>query len=445
MVNKNDYFETSEDDFTEQKEEEISLEDEGTGMIKNSKIKIEEFFDKKKVAILVCIISALIFVSIYFANQAKKNEKPKEQEKMESISTGTGLDIKDAVNTQNQNTQTPEGVTQDGVANINTTTDGTGTPNLSQYDSQLGSEYNNDNLDSNYGSSSSSFSDILEDKNSNNSTVSEEKSKEWRKSAIGFNKGVSTQTPQTAEQYQEQQQQQVPQNVQQQNENDADQNKQKSKSLFLKQKQDSFYSTNLKNPTIGKYELKTGSFIPAVLVTAINSDLPGDVIAQVRENVYDYRTGKYILIPMGTKIVGKYDSSITYGQNRVLLIWQRLVFPNGSTLVLDNMQGVDLLGNAGLKGKTNNHFWKLMRSVLLSSAINMASGSLESLDVNIEAGSRSRVNIGTGASDAAQNIRSIGERMVEKDLNRQPTIEIKRGKKFNIFVSRDIILSPYRK
>ena len=362
---------------------------------------------------------------------------------MESISTGTGLDIKDAVNTQNQNTQTPEGVTQDGVANINTTTDGTGTPNLSQYDSQLGSEYNNDNLDSNYGSSSSSFSDISVDKNSNSSPVSEEKSKEWRKSAIGFDKGVSTQTPQTPEQYQEQQQ--VPQNVQQQNENDTDQNKQKSKSLFLKQKQDGFYSTNLKNPAIGKYELKTGSFIPAVLVTAINSDLPGDVIAQVRENVYDYRTGKYILIPMGTKIVGKYDSSITYGQNRVLLIWQRLVFPNGSTLVLDNMQGVDLFGNAGLKGKTNNHFWKFMRSVLLSSAINMASGSLESLDVNIEAGSRSRVNIGTGASDAAQNIRSIGERMVEKDLNRQPTIEIKRGKKFNIFVSKDIILSPYRK
>ena len=445
MVNKNDYFETSEDDFTEQKEEEISLEDEGTGTIKNSKITIEEFFDKKKVAILVCIILTLIFVSIYFANQAKKNEKPKEQEKMESISTGTRLDIKDAVDTQNQNAQTPEGVTQDGVANINTTTDGTGTPSLSQYDSQLGSEYNNDNLDSNYGSSSSSFSDISEDKNSNSSTVSEEKSKEWRKSAIGFNKGVSTQTPQTTEQYQEQQQQQVPQNVQQQNENDTDQNKQKSKSLFLKQKQDSFYSTNLKNPAIRKYELKTGSFIPAVLVTAINSDLPGDVIAQVRENVYDYRTGKYILIPMGTKIVGKYDSSITYGQNRVLLIWQRLVFPNGSTLVLDNMQGVDLLGNAGLKGKTNNHFWKLMRSVLLSSAINMASGSLESLDVNIEAGSRSRVNIGTGASDAAQNIRSIGERMVEKDLNRQPTIEIKRGKKFNIFVSKDIILSPYRK
>ena len=449
MINKNDYFETSEDDFTEQKEEEISLEDEGNGTIKNSKITIEEFFDKKKVIILICIISGLIFASIYFANQVKKNMKSNEQEKVDSISTGTELDINDAVNTQaNKNPQVSETTAQSGTENINTSSDRTGTPNLSQYDSQLSSDYSNDNLDSSYGTSTSppSLSNVSENENTNTSATSvapSEKDKEWRKSSIGFDKGVSTQTPQVPEQYQEQQP--ASQNTQQQNENDTDQNKQKSKSLFLKQKQDSFYSTNLKNPAIGKYELKTGSFIPAVLVTAINSDLPGDVIAQVRENVYDYRTGKNILIPMGTKIIGKYDSSITYGQNRVLLIWQRLVFPNGSTLVLDNMQGVDLLGNAGLKGKTNNHFWKLMRSVLLSSAINIASGSLEGLNVNIETGSRSRVNIGTGVSDAAQNIRSIGERIIEKDLNRQPTIEIKRGKKFNIFVSKDIILSPYRK
>jgi len=432
LINKNDYFETSEDDFTEQKEEEISLEDEGNGTIKNSKITIEEFFDKKKVIILICIISGLIFASIYFANQVKKNMKSNEQEKVDSISTGTELDINDAVNTQaNKNPQVSETTAQSGTENINTSSDRTGTPNLSQYDSQLSSDYSNDNLDSSYGTSTSppSFSNVSENENTNTSATSvapSEKNKEWRKSSIGFDKGVSTQTPQVPEQYQEQQP--ASQNTQQQNENDTDQNKQKSKSLFLKQKQDSFYSTNLKNPAIGKYELKTGSFIPAV-----------------RENVYDYRTGKNILIPMGTKIIGKYDSSITYGQNRVLLIWQRLVFPNGSTLVLDNMQGVDLLGNAGLKGKTNNHFWKLMRSVLLSSAINIASGSLEGLNVNIETGSRSRVNIGTGVSDAAQNIRSIGERIIEKDLNRQPTIEIRRGKKFNIFVSKDIILSPYRK
>ena len=296
MVNKNDYFETSEDDFTEQKEEKISLEDEGTGTIKNSKITIEEFFDKKKVAILACIISTLIFASIYFSNQVKKNLKSSEQEKVESMSTGTELDINDAVNTQvNKSSQVSEDTAQSRTENINTAPNGTGTPNLSQYDSQLGSDYNNDNFDSSYGTSTSppSFSNISENENTNTSVTSvapSEKNKEWRKSSIGFDKGGSIQNSQSPEQYQEQQ---VPQNVQQQNENDTDQNKQKSKSLFLKQKQDSFYSTNLKNPAIGKYELKTGSFIPAVLVTAINSDLPGDVIAQVRENVYDYRTGKY--------------------------------------------------------------------------------------------------------------------------------------------------------
>ena len=260
MINKNDYFETSEDDFTEQKEEEISLEDEGNGTIKNSKITIEEFFDKKKVIILICIISGLIFASIYFANQVKKNMKSNEQEKVDSISTGTELDINDAVNTQaNKNPQVSETTAQSGTENINTSSDRTGTPNLSQYDSQLGSDYNNDNFDSSYRASTSppSFSNVSENENTNTSATSvapSEKDKEWRKSSIGFDKGVSTQTPQVPEQYQEQQP--ASQNTQQQNENDTDQNKQKSKSLFLKQKQDSFYSTNLKNPAIGKYELK---------------------------------------------------------------------------------------------------------------------------------------------------------------------------------------------
>ena len=240
MVNNNDYFETSEDDFTEQKEEEISLKDEEIGTIKNSKITIEEFFDKKKVAILACIISTLIFASIYFSNQVKKNLKSSEQEKVESMSTGTELDINDAVNTQvNKSSQVSEDTAQSRTENINTAPNGTGTPNLSQYDSQLGSDYNNDNFDSSYGASTSppSFSNVSENENTNTSATSvapSEKDKEWRKSSIGFDKGVSTQTPQVPEQYQEQQP--ASQNTQQQNENDTDQNKQKSKSLFLKQK-----------------------------------------------------------------------------------------------------------------------------------------------------------------------------------------------------------------
>ena len=227
--------------------------------------------------------------------------------------------------------------------------------------------------------------------------------------------------------------------------NDNDQNRQEAKRNFVSNlRNEPYYSSNTRIPALGKYELKTGDLIPSALITAINSDLPGDIVAQVTRDVKDYRTMKHTLIPMGSRIIGKYDSSVTYGQNRVLVVWQRIVFPDGSHLVLDNFQGVDLLGNTGLKGKTNNHFWKILRSVILSAGINMATGTLESVNVNIDGSSRSRVNVEAGANDAANNIKSIGERLVEKDLNRQPTIMIKQGHRFNIFVNKDIILSPYR-
>lgn len=129
---------------------------------------------------------------------------------------------------------------------------------------------------------------------------------------------------------------------------DVDQNRQKSKKQFLKQKVDSFYSLNTVNKDVGKYEIKTGTMIPSILITEINSDLPGDVVAQVRE-MYMISKQENSVNPCGFEIIGKYDSSVTYGQDRVLLIWQRIVFPNGDTLVLENMQGVDLLGNADLK------------------------------------------------------------------------------------------------
>lgn len=448
MGKYDNYFDETEDELEGQKEEEISIEEENEGgKIRNSKIPIEDFFDKKKIIIFLSIIGILILGTLYFAQQMSKKKVKEEETGTESISKGTGLDIKDEVAaTQEEFQDIPQNEQQQqSLTNTENFNNPTGIPNLSQYDSQLGPEYNNDNL--NYSSSQFSESENTSEIEGITSEESVAEKKDWRKSSIGFNKGMQS-VASKEETEQALQQQTMIQQIQQQQsqpqpEQDTDQNKQKSKILFMKQKQDGFYSTNTVNPALGRYELKTGSFIPAVLVTAINSDLPGDVIAQVRENVYDYRTGKYILIPMGTKIIGKYDSNVTYGQNRVLLIWQRLVFPNGSTLTLDNLQGVDLLGNAGLKGKTNNHFWKLMRSVLLSSAINIASGSLENLNVNVE-GSRSRVNIGTGTTDAARNIQSIGERMVEKDLNRQPTIEIKRGHKFNIFVSKDMLISPYR-
>ena len=147
-------------------------------------------------------------------------------------------------------------------------------------------------------------------------------------------------------------------------------------------------------------------------------------------DVHDFRTLKHTLIPKGSRIIGRYDSNVTYGQNRLLVVWDRIIFPNGNTLALDNYQGVDLLGNSGMKGKVNNHFWKLLRSVILSAGINVAAGRLEDINVNVGSSSKARVSIGRGASDASGNVETIGSRMVEKDLNQQPTIKIKRGSRF---------------
>lgn len=224
---------------------------------------------------------------------------------------------------------------------------------------------------------------------------------------------------------------------------DYDQNRQVSKQNFLNTQSGSFVSTKMLNRNYSRFELKTGHIIHGIMITGVNSDLPGQVLAQVSRNVYDSVTGKHLLIPMGTKIYGVYDSNVTYGQNRLLLVWQRLVFPNGFSLELENMQGVDLMGNSGFKGRVNNHFLKLLRSVLLSSAIATASGRLDSINVDVNTGNRSRVSIGTGASNASEKIQSIGERLVEKDLNRQPTIYVKKGYKFNIIVNKDLILVPY--
>lgn len=225
---------------------------------------------------------------------------------------------------------------------------------------------------------------------------------------------------------------------------DYDQNRQASKQKFLNfDRNGDFVSKKFLNRSYSKFELKTGHIIHGIMITGVNSDLPGQVLGQISQNVYDTVTGKHLLIPMGTKIYGTYDSNVTYGQNRLLLVWQRLVFPNGYTLELENLQGADLMGQAGFKGRVNNHFLKLLRSVLLSSAVTAATSRLDNVNVNVDTGNRSRVSIGTGASTASEKIQSIGEKLVEKDLNRQPTIYVKKGHKFNIIVNKDIILVPY--
>lgn len=220
---------------------------------------------------------------------------------------------------------------------------------------------------------------------------------------------------------------------------DYDGNRQESKKNFLmNEAAQKFYQTNFLVETLSEYELKAGDFIPAIMVTGINSDLPSKIItAVVSENVRDTMKGNHILIPQGTKVIGVYDSSITFGQERLLVIWQRLILPNGKSLALDNMQGVDLSGQAGITGEINNHFATLLKGVILSSFLGSA-GAIASSN-----------NYGNndwrtaGAQGAGEQIVTIGDRFAERALSRQPTIIIKPGERFNIMVHSDLILEPY--
>jgi type IV secretion system protein VirB10 len=176
------------------------------------------------------------------------------------------------------------------------------------------------------------------------------------------------------------------------------------------------------------------------MITGIDSDLPGHLVGQVRENVYDTVTGQYLLIPQGTRIIGTYDSKIAYAQERVLIVWTRLIYPNGDSIDLEGMGGVDMSGYAGLSDQVNNHYLKLLGGVLLSTML--------STSAKIAAGNNAvgQADIGQlAAAGAGEEINKAGSSLVEKNLNVQPTLEIRPGFKFNVFVSKDLILKPYRR
>lgn len=220
---------------------------------------------------------------------------------------------------------------------------------------------------------------------------------------------------------------------------DYDGNRQESKKNFLmNESAQRFYQTNFLVDSLSEFEIKAGDFIPAVMLTGINSDLPSKIItAVVSENVKDTLRGNHILIPQGTKVIGTYDSRVTFGQERLLVIWQRLILPNGKSLALDNMQGVDLSGKAGITGDVDNHFATLLKGVILSSFL----GSVATINSADRFGAD---NWRTAATQGAgEQIISIGDRFAEKALSRQPTITIKAGERFNIMVHSDLILEPY--
>ncbi|HEX7934837.1 MAG TPA: TrbI/VirB10 family protein [Paraburkholderia sp.] len=186
--------------------------------------------------------------------------------------------------------------------------------------------------------------------------------------------------------------------------------------------------------------LGAGTLISAVLLTGIDSDLPGMITAQVTQAVYDTVTGKHVLIPQGATLIGEYDSRVTFGQERVLFVWTRLRFPNGSSLSLEGMPGTDLSGFAGVKDRVDEHWWRLAKGVVLGSLLGAAAE--QSYGGGISAANPSLAQL--AAAGAAQNLNSAGQQIVQKDLQVQPTLVIRPGQRVGVFVTKDISLPPYR-
>jgi type IV secretion system protein VirB10 len=190
------------------------------------------------------------------------------------------------------------------------------------------------------------------------------------------------------------------------------------------------------------YELKAGTVIPGILITGINSDLPGNVLAQVSENVWDTATGRFVLIPKGTRILGVYDSRVSFGQRRVLLVWNRLVFPDGTTLDIAGSPGMDQAGYSGLSGRVNEHWGAMLKSALLASIF--VAGAEIVYDGESRNGSENRSPRDVAAESAAGAIIDMGTKLTNRAADIQPTITVRPGKKMAIFVQRDVVFpSPY--
>ena len=214
----------------------------------------------------------------------------------------------------------------------------------------------------------------------------------------------------------------------------ADPNGQGDKQSFLDRTSDDIYNSHEMVSPRSPYQVMAGNLIPASLVTGLNSDLPGQVIGQVTENVFDTVTGQHLLIPQGSRLIGRYDSVIAFGQSRALVVWTRLILPNGDSIQLDNLPGSDGQGFAGLKDKVDRHTWQFIKGAALSSLLSIGS-ELASDDTD---------RLTRALQDAGQDTANIaGQRIIDRNLNVQPTLTVRQGWRFNVIVSRDLILQPY--
>lgn len=191
------------------------------------------------------------------------------------------------------------------------------------------------------------------------------------------------------------------------------------------------------------YEIRSGFVIPGTMISGINSELPGQITAQVAQNVYDTPTGNYLLIPQGSRLVGQYSSDVAFGQSRVLIAWQRIIFPDGKAMDIGDMPGADNAGYSGFNDLVNNHYLRIFGSAVLMSAVTAGIALSQERD-NDQSGDS--INASQAMSEAlGQQLGSVTAQLIAKNMNIAPTLEIRPGYRFNIIVTKDMNFSkPYQ-
>jgi type IV secretion system protein VirB10 len=214
-----------------------------------------------------------------------------------------------------------------------------------------------------------------------------------------------------------------------------DPNAQQHKQDFIAEGSQSSLNGRALSGPASPYMLSAGSVIPASLLTGLSSDLPGLVTAQVTENVYDSATGRFLLLPQGSRLIGNYDSVVAFGQSRALVVWQRIIRPDGSSISIDNAPASDASGYAGLADRIDRHSWQLLKGVALSTL----------LGAGTELRFGSDGNIAQAIMESAQQSGArAGDQLVSKSLDIQPTIRVRPGWPVRVLVNKDIILTPWR-
>jgi type IV secretion system protein TrbI len=186
------------------------------------------------------------------------------------------------------------------------------------------------------------------------------------------------------------------------------------------------------------FVVQAGTIIPAALITGIRSDLPGQITAQVTENVFDTPTGRAKLVPQGARLIGVYDSQVSFGQSRVLLVWTRLIMPNGRSIVLERQPGADAAGYSGLEDEVDNHWKELLGAAALSTLLGVGSELGSGADNGSNTAVLQALRLG-----AANSVNQTGQQVVRRNLNIQPTLTIRPGFPVRVIVNRDLVLEPY--